>query len=297
MRNYMFMEENVVKIEKLPGAINSGFIELNPIIDTEADKIYFGRKQHPDNMGGDQDFEDIWVAEYDALNDRWTEPKNTLENLNNEGPNFMCAIAWNDDKRIALLGNVYGKNGKMMNGLSYTENKEDAWEKPEKMKIKEFYTLSDKVDYTISSDFKVIVMSINRADTYGGRDLYVIFQESEGKWSAPVNMGNVLNSEFEDASPFISPDNRFLYFSSRGQDVNYGGSDIFVSVRQDSTWTNWSQPTNLGSMINSKYDEEYFHLPAKGDYAYFTRGVSDKDMDIYRVKIRDLNNMDALASK
>ena len=70
-------------------------------------------------------------------------------------------------------------------------------------------------------------------------------------------MGNKINSNKYDISPFLSNGQDTLFFSSNG----FGGegdADIFFSVRQDDSWTNWSTPQNLGNKINTPKFDAYF---------------------------------------
>jgi outer membrane protein OmpA-like peptidoglycan-associated protein len=75
-----------------------------------------------------------------------------------------------------------------------------------------------------------------------------------------------------------------LYFSSKGFS-GYGGSDIYRSIRLDDTWTNWTEPENLGPEINSKFDDLFFNIPSSSEYAYFSKGVTDNNIDIFRLKL------------
>src|SRR5690606_36862647 len=62
-------------------------------------------------------------------------------------------------------------------------------------------------------------------------------------------------------------------------------SDIYVSRRLDDTWTNWSGPENPGPTINTPLEDLFFNIPLKSDYAYFSRGVSENNTDIFRVSL------------
>jgi outer membrane protein OmpA-like peptidoglycan-associated protein len=57
-----------------------------------------------------------------------------------------------------------------------------------------------------------------------------------------------------------------------------------MSRRLDDTWTNWTTPLNLGRTINSSGDDNFYVIPAKGDFIYFS---SDRDGygkdDIFRI--------------
>jgi outer membrane protein OmpA-like peptidoglycan-associated protein len=127
-------------------------------------------------------------------------------------------------------------------------------------------------------------MSVEREDSYGDRDLYVSFMQEDSVWSEPLNLGDIINTASEESAPFLAADDKTLYFSSNGFS-GYGGNDIYASTRLDDTWTNWSDPENLGPDINSTQEDLFFNIPASSEYAYYSRGVSETNTDIYRVKL------------
>jgi hypothetical protein len=65
-------------------------------------------------------------------------------------------------------------------------------------------------------------------------------------------------------------------------------ADIFLAYRLDDTWTNWSEPINLGSWINTTEWDAYFSMTAQEDYVYFASYKNAVgDADIFRVKLTD----------
>ncbi len=97
-------------------------------------------------------------------------------------------------------------------------------------------------------------------------------------------MGKTINTAAEESSPFLAADDKTLYFSSKGFS-GYGGDDLFITRRLDSTWTNWSEPQNLGPDFNTPDDDQFFMITPSGEYAYYSRGDKNVDMDIYRFKM------------
>src|SRR5438552_10437020 len=55
-----------------------------------------------------------------------------------------------------------------------------------------------------------------------------------GLWAAPVNLGPVVNSAFNDQHPSISRDNLSLYFVSN-RPGGFGGNDIWVTRSEEHT--------------------------------------------------------------
>jgi hypothetical protein len=88
-------------------------------------------------------------------------------------------------------------------------------------------------------------------------------------WSAPVNLGAVVNSPFNDQGPAISKDGLSLYFSSGRP--GFGGSDIWVSQR-DSLEAPWGPPNNLnylGGVVNTTADESIPALSRDEHWLFF----------------------------
>ncbi len=272
-------------IEALDENVNSNVSELNPLLSPDGKTLYFSRKNHPENVGGVKDDEDIWYSQLDN-NGQWQLAQNMRE-FNTPGPNFMNsinAVTPDGKSAIIVLGNKYLANGKMMAGVSVSSNVGGTWSKPKPMEIKNEYNFSEKANFFLTNNRRTLLMSVEREDSEGDRDLYVSFLQNDSTWTEPLNLGNVLNSAGEESAPFLASDDKTLYFSSNGFS-GYGGSDIYVSRRMDDTWTNWSEPENLGPDINSPLEDLFFNIPAYSEFAYYSRGVTENNTDIFRVKL------------
>ena len=280
------VNENV-EAERLSKNVNSDYVEHSPIISPDGKKLYFSRQFHPDNMGGVNDAEDIWVSELDEETGEWLPAKNIGAPLNNEGPNFISSISMLDGKEVLILGNRYGKKGRMYTGVSRSTREGNTFSDPESIEIENEYNYSPNADFFLVPGGKSMIMSAERDDTYGQRDLYVSFLKEDGIWSEPLNLGDDINTAGEDESPFMAEDGKTLYFSSDGY-KGYGGADIYVSFKLDDSWTKWSQPENLGPGINKEGNDEYFTIPSSGKNLYFTRGEKGEDTDIFSFNVEDL---------
>ena len=275
-----------IVIEALDKNVNSEYSELNPLLSPDGKTLYFSRKNHPENMGGVKDKEDIWYSELDSSG-HWTIAKNMGPRFNNKDPNFVNSIqSITPDGRTAimLLGNKYMPNGKMLAGVSISSNVGGTWSRPKPLSIKNDYNFNDKANYFLTNNRKTLIMSVEREDSRGDRDLYATFLKTDSTWTEPVNLGDVVNSANEESAPFLAADDKTLYFSSNGFS-GYGKSDIYVSRRLDDTWTSWTEPENLGPEINSPLEDLFFNIPASSEFAYYSRGVTDTNTDIFRVKL------------
>jgi len=282
-------------IEQLDKNVNSEFNDLNALLSPDGKVMYFSRQNHPENMGGVKDKEDIWYSEL-GPDGKWTLAKNAGSPLNNTSSNFMNSIttATPDGKAVVVvLGNKYKDNGKMISGVSMSNNINGQWSKPRLLQIKNDYNYNERAQYFLSNTQKVLLMSVDREDTKGGRDIYVSFAENDTVWTEPRNLGMNINTAGDEITPFLALDDHTLYFSSNGYS-GYGGSDIYMSKRLDDSWAKWSAPQNMGPDINSKTDDVFFNIPSTSDYAYFSRAMTPENFDIYRVKMPLFKNVEQI---
>lgn len=262
--------------------INSDYDEMSPVITADGERLYFSRKHHPNNVGGPSDLEDAYVSE--NINGVWQQAKNVGYPINNHGPNAVHSAS--PDGNSLLLMNLYEPDGKQKGqGLSESNKTTKGWGIPQQVKIRQYYNKSGFNEFFMSANEQVLIFAIERDGTNGGRDLYVSFNEGNGIWSKPKNMGRTLNTEGTEMSPFLAPDGVTLYFSSNGH-PGYGQNDIFISRRLDNSWKNWSKPQNVGKPINGAGVDSYYSVPASGEFAYFvSTGKDEKTTDIFKIKL------------
>ena len=275
-----------IVIEQLDENVNSEYSEYNPLLSPDGKTLYFSRKNHPENIGGQKDKEDIWYSELDE-GGKWKLAQNMGSQFNNAYPNFVNTVSTTPDGKsvIMILGNKYVKDGKKsLAGVSISSQVGGKWTKPVNLNITNDYNINDKANYFLANNRKTLIMSVEREDTKGDRDLYVTFMQDDSVWTEPLNLGIVINTAAEEASPFVAIDDKTLYFSSKGFS-GFGGSDIYVSKRLDDTWTKWSTPENMGKTINSPLEDLFFNIPANSEFAYYSRGVTEENTDIFSVKL------------
>ena len=275
-------QDNYLKRERLGDHINTEFTETKPIISYDNRTLYLTRQNHPDNTGGRGDIQDIYYSHRDAGHD-WDTPVNMGSPLNNKHPNGISALSKTAD--TALVINVFNGDS-YEKGASISMRSDGIWSEPKGINIKKFKNFSDYVDYFISSTGEHLFLAIESRDTYGDQDIYVSTKIDDFNWTEPKNIGSGVNTESAEFSPFLSSDNKILFFASYGHDSK-GDADIFYSERLDDTWTNWSEAKNLGDNVNTEGFEAYYTIPARGDWAYFVSDVNSNSdsRDIFRALI------------
>lgn len=119
---------------------------------------------------------------------------------------------------------------------------------------------------SLSSDLKTLYYAAEYMEMgYGRYDIYKVSKTDSG-WSAPLNLGRNINSDFWESAPSISPDGQALYFSSN-KPGGFGGIDIYVSYKTKNGY--WSQAYNLGPNINTKGDDQTPFIHADNRTLYF----------------------------
>ena len=261
-----------IRMQNLGGAINSSNSEFNPVVSDNEDIIVFMRRE----------------AFYDAIlystkvNGQWTTPQNMNEMLRVDRDLYPTSLSA-DGKTLYLYssanydGDIYTskfENGKWMPIVKLNSN------------INTRYWESHA---SVSHDDQKLYFTSNRGGTHGGLDIYVSTRNSAGDWGVATNLGPVINTPYNEESPFLSKDGKTLFFSSRGH-YNMGGYDVFYSKLLDNG--TWSEPVNLGYPVNTTDDDVFFKPINDGYVAYYSVNRPDGfgKEDIYRIEIFNDNN-------
>ena len=119
----------------------------------------------------------------------------------------------------------------------------------------------------VSDNGDTIIFPMRGKDSYGKEDLYVVTQDSSGRWSEAENLGPTINTSGSEVAPSIFQGK--LFFASDGH-PGFGGFDVFSAVQLYHSWKIWAAPRNLGQQINSSVDES--SIAMRDGNVYFTRG-------------------------
>lgn len=244
-----------VALGKLRGQINTSASEYAPVLTPDGKYMYFSSLRR--SLHGK---ENIFVSA--QKNMVWDEPMEVDELCTDFNESLGSLSA--DGKTAYLFGYYHKENTK---GDIYFSKMTDKgkWSKPSY--ISEVSSKFHDLQPFVYND-EVMVFTSNRHGNHDNYDLY-ISQKSGGIWSEPVNLGAAINTPYDEQTPFISPDGRYLYFASNGH-AGYGGNDIFVARKIGDAWTQWSTPVNVGPIVNSVKDDRYYTITNDGQYAYLS---------------------------
>ncbi len=201
------------------------------------------------------------------------EPINMGFNINSEYRDYFPALTA-DGETIIFSRVVKG------NEDFYTATKKEGkWQKAGSLSPNINTPIFNEGAQSISPDGKYLFFTgCNRPDGLGRCDIYLSRKEGI-EWGKAINLGTTINSEYWESQPSISPDGNTLYFVSN-RPGGLGGYDIWKSTLNDDS--RWTIPVNLGSQINSSFDESTPFIHSDGKTLYFSSdgwpGMGNKDI-------------------
>jgi len=205
-------------------------------------------------------------------------PKNLGDSVNTKYPEYFPSLTIDGNQMIFTRQVNY-----MNEDFFGTEKKaERSWSNATPLPG-EINTDRNEGAQNISQDGKLLVFtSCDAPGGFGGCDLFYSSLTKKG-WSSPLNMGQVVNSEFWESQPSLSPDKRALYFTAR-EPNGFGGSDLYISyVMPDGKW---GPPMNMGPDINTPGDETSPFIHADNQTLYFAssglQGYGKMDLFLVR---------------
>ena len=229
-----------------------------------------------------------------ALDGDLSQPDHFSSNITSryhEGP--VCFNATADtmyfSRNVILDGRERkAKDGELKMNLYRSTFNGSTWGEGEPLSFnsKEF----DDCHPAISLEGDKLLFSSNREGGFGGMDLYVSYRVGS-EWSEPINLGASVNTEANEAFPFLHADNT-LYFASDKADGS-GGFDIYYALYDGTTWL---APTNIGSPFNTSGDDLGLIVDLDKKNGYFAsngNGGQGKD-DIFSFKVENGNLDDFL---
>lgn len=289
-----------VGINVLGTKVNSRFPDYAPIIADSGKTIYFTSRRQNTTGGGMNPYdnlfyEDIYVSYKE--DGEWTRAENdneAVQRLNTVGfdatnwispDGTMLYLTINTDE----LDKVKPKTKSSDLCVARMSNK-DRWNSPKQIKGDEVNSNYFDGSFTMTKDQSMAYFITERKDktAQGSLDIWMSVSNAGRSFDTPKNLGKVINTPFAENTCYISPDGKYLFFSSKGHD-GVGGYDIFVSENKGDLWT---PPALLDFPINTTDDDLHFQWYPSLKKAYYST-IPKKDgkgeRDIVEI---DLSGMD-----
>lgn len=276
-----------VQISNMGDSLNSEYPDYSAVLSADESMIIYTTRRAGTTGGmrteNGQYFEDIVIA-YKDSNGVWSKPVPLSVNVNSYGHEASINLT-PDGQTLIVFKNDAGKNPEGDGNIYYTTFDGKDWSP-----LQEFGTDVNSEYWEshacLSADGNVLFFSSERPGGFGGKDIYRCVKLPNGQWSKAFNMGNIINSEYDEDGGFIHPDGKTFYFASNGP-LSMGGMDImFATLNEENKF---DDVTNIGYPINTTDVDIFYVTSPDGKRGYFS---SDKaggfgDKDIYRITIAE----------
>lgn len=280
--DYGSNRESEQKVENVGESVNSAYAEYAPVVKKDESLLIFtARKTGSTGKNiylDDKYYEDIYVSPKQGEGWEYATKIDSSSQYISDRINTKyhdAAIAFSDDEQKLF---IYRENH-----IWVSEYKDGAWGEPVKMN-KRINSKGQEPSAFLSYDEQMLFVVSDRDEGFGGRDIWYTTKDQAGNWNQLRNLGEVVNTRFDEDAPYLMKDGRTLFFSSNGH-TTMGGYDVFkTTMKDDSTWT---MPENLGRPINSAGDDIYYAPNDEEIWAYYSssRIGGFGDMDIYRIQL------------
>lgn len=278
----------------LRGDVNSGFNEYSPLLTTNGKVLYFtsrrgnttGGRVNPDDQ---EYFEDIYRAEWNDAARMWDSVNNNIERLNTDGFDAMSWISSDGMRAITVYNNsaTPAKNQTKSSDICEVElTNKGKWTASKPIANKSINTSFFEGAATLTGDGNTMYFVSDRKGDKRSTDIYVVQRQGK-KWGIAQALPDSVNTSGRETTPYITPDGRFLFFSSDGH-KGMGGMDVYVC---ENTGTGWSSPMNLGAAVNSVNDDTHFTIYRELNKAMitgFNLQGQKSSMDMYELDLSKL---------
>ncbi|HKI89484.1 MAG TPA: OmpA family protein [Draconibacterium sp.] len=267
------------KPERLSTNINSANDEYWPVLSIDQKELVFTRLIP---ATGRLPQEDFYVSRFDSGNWSVAKPISEINTRWNEGAETLSA-----DGKLLFFTACNRTDGKGSCDIYYSKNENGRWSRPRNVGGP-VSTSSWEGQPSFSSDNRYLYFSSNRAGGMGQKDIwraeFLGFNNQIGlHWGKVENLGDSINTQGNEISPFIHANNKDLFFAS-DYHTGMGGMDLFRSeVKSENRF---SKPVNLGFPINTIGDEQGLNISGDGTEAFFASARNkNTGLDIYRFEV------------
>ncbi|GAB4281741.1 MAG: hypothetical protein Kow0068_06240 [Marinilabiliales bacterium] len=296
-RNGKQLMENPVNviITNLGDVINSKYNDGAPLVPADESMIVFTSRRKG-STGGEIDletqefYEDIYFSFKEGTN--WTTPMKLGNTLNTSSHDATAGFSIDGKTMFIYKGLI--NNGDIYVS-KYTGNQ---WSSPNPLSAN-INTSYHEASACMSPDGNKLFFTSNHPEkSFGQTDIFYCERQPNGEWGDAINVGNSINTEYDEVGVYMHPDNKTLFFVSNGHNT-MGGYDIFKSVLQpDGTW---SPAENIGYPLNSPDDDmDIIVFGKENNYkGYFTSirpdGYGGKDIYYFEFVQEELADKSAKA--
>lgn len=273
-----------VSFENLGKNVNSPFADYFPFITKNEGLLYFNSRRDGDMSADGRFYADVYTSV--TTKGTFTKAKALPKTINtNEGNEEIVGLSPDGNELVFWYDNNTS-SGDLYLG---TYNKGE-YTTPFTLPAPNINSKANEIAASITTNDDILYFASDREGGYGGMDLYTCKRLPNGQWANAQNMGNTINTAFDEDFPQITVDGKTLLFSSKGH-TSMGGYDIFKSEFDEITQA-WKAPSNIGFPLNTPDDDLNLCMEEGGKHGYITavRKEGLGDQDIYRVTFNDVES-------
>jgi len=256
--------------------VNSDYSDYAPTLGTNDDLLIFTSKRNSHFRGVDPvDNEDLYFSHKYYEDWGQAEPFKSINTQYNEG----SATLSRDGKTLYFARcnspDSYGD----CDIFKSTLQADSTWGGVENLGVA-VNSISWDSHPSLSHGEDTLYFASDRIGGFGLSDIYYTIKQEDGSWGKAKNIGPIINTRSSEVSPFYHNIFDVLYFSSDGQNLNFGEFDIYKSYFKNN---NWNEPKNIGPLVNGPGSEFYFTIDSKSEDLFYARSVEDNmnNMDLY----------------
>lgn len=274
-----------LKIRNIGSVINTQYDEYVPLMSADDSILVFTSKRPNANnkksIYTDEYHEDIYIS-YNSP-EGWTFPVEISPNINS-ATNDACVGLTPDGQKLFIYRSRKTEDGRASGDIYESNLEGNEWGTPI-MLGNNINSGGWEPSASIYLDRGTLYFVSDRPGGYGGTDIYSTQLDEHGEWQEPQNLGEEINTEFDEDAPYIHVDGRTLYFSSKGHN-SMGGFDVFHSTL-DPESGEWTNTHNIGYPVSTADDDTYLVWSADGRKGYFSSRRKDSygAQDIYEAVI------------
>ncbi len=238
-----------------PGIITHGFHEHGIAVSPDGNEIFY--------VTTDNRYKQYIIVRLERKNNTWSDPE--VASFSGEYRDYEPSFSVDGNRLyFASYRPLPGSDEpKKDSDIWFIEKNGGKWGEPVNIGSPvntEFF----ETNQSVAANGNLYFQSLKRRGLKG--DIYFARFEN-GRYSEPIRLDSGINTEFNEASPYIAPDESYLMFHSN-RPGTLGSMDIYISFRKDDRA--WSEPINMGEPVNSPFPDNIPYVSPDGKYFFFS---------------------------